>query len=100
MQGFQVRIDEHGDALGNFSLLSLQTVIPNMNASQSNYYPLNRALQVSAYFEDDERNNASVRLRMLDTLSIPWPNHRAPDDEPKCGFYDEKCLPEKSELFD
>ncbi len=96
MQGFQVRIDENGDALGNFSLLSLQSIISNMNASHPNYYPMQWALQVSAYFEDDERDNSSVRLRMLDTLTIPWPNGQAPADAPKCGFYDEKCRAEKS----
>uniref|UniRef100_A0A915CXI3 Receptor ligand binding region domain-containing protein n=1 Tax=Ditylenchus dipsaci TaxID=166011 RepID=A0A915CXI3_9BILA len=43
MQGFDMRIDDNGDAQGNYTLLSLQAVPPVHNQSDPDYYPLDSA---------------------------------------------------------
>lgn len=88
MQGFDMRIDENGDAQGNYTLLSLQDVIPVNNNSDLNYYPLNSALSITADFINKNFNSEYV-LRF--SKQIKWRNGRPPLDEPKCGFKDDKC---------
>uniref|UniRef100_A0A7E4URV4 Guanylate cyclase n=1 Tax=Panagrellus redivivus TaxID=6233 RepID=A0A7E4URV4_PANRE len=89
MQGFDMRIDEHGNAQGNYTLLSLQSVTPVLNASDPDYYPLDEALTISADFVGDDEVAALPILRF--TKTIRWPNVEPPLDEPPCGFEGEKC---------
>lgn len=88
MQGFDMRIDENGNAQGNYTLLSLQNVIPIKNKSDPNYYPLNSALTITADFINTNSNSENV-LRFL--RQIKWLNDEPPLDEPKCGFLNDKC---------
>ena len=96
MQGFDMRINENGDAHGNYTLLSLQSVPPVMNATDPDYYPLDSALMISADFVDDEADGLP-KLRF--SRKINWPNEEPPLDEPECGFQNEKCLEEDNLRF-
>lgn len=87
MQGFDMKINENGDAQGNYTLLSLQSVTPVTNASNPDYYPLNSALMISANFIEDEDDLPKLRF----SRKINWPNEFPPADEPECGFQNEKC---------
>ncbi|KAI1715408.1 receptor family ligand binding region domain-containing protein [Ditylenchus destructor] len=89
MQGFDMRIDENGDAQGNYTLLSLQHVEPVLNKSDPDYYPLDMALTVSADFIADNDASALPQLRFQGDIS--WPSGKIPLDEPECGFFNELC---------
>jgi hypothetical protein len=93
MQGFDMRIDENGDAEGNYTLLALQAVDPVLNNSHPDYYPLNEALNISADFLAAHSNPTDLpELRFLH--NIRWPTGRPPRDEPECGFDGAKCRQE------
>lgn len=83
-----MRIDENGNAQGNYTLLALQEVSPVNDPNNPDYYPLNRALAVSADFVHDSPGNLPL-LRF--TREIEWPLGVAPRDEPVCGFYGDLC---------
>lgn len=86
MQGFDMRIDENGNAQGNYTLLSLQEVIPVKDKSDPDYYPLNSALTIIADFIT---SNSEYKLRF--SRNVKWRNGAPPLDEPKCGFLNDKC---------
>ncbi|VDK57207.1 unnamed protein product [Anisakis simplex] len=88
IQGFDMRINSHGDAQGNYTLLSLQDVEPVLDAKNPDYYPLKRALTISADFIYDTSHDLPLLRFQRD---IQWPNGMAPLDEPECGFHNEKC---------
>lgn len=50
MQGFKMRINENGDAEGNYTLLTRQFVLKHENPQSPDYYPNDRALIPSAFF--------------------------------------------------
>uniref|UniRef100_A0A1I8BF62 Guanylate cyclase n=1 Tax=Meloidogyne hapla TaxID=6305 RepID=A0A1I8BF62_MELHA len=94
MQGFDMRIDENGDAEGNYTLLALQEVEPVLNGNNPDYYPLKEALTITADFmaHPNPINLPQLRFRR----HIRWPNGKPPLDEPECGFDGEKCKGDKS----
>lgn len=89
MQGFDMRINEKGDAEGNYTLLSLQKVDPVNETNSTDYYPLDKALSISADFISDEKDPSRSQLRFLKNIS--WPKNIIPKDEPECGFDGYKC---------
>uniref|UniRef100_A0A914Z0Q9 Guanylate cyclase n=1 Tax=Panagrolaimus superbus TaxID=310955 RepID=A0A914Z0Q9_9BILA len=95
MQGFDMRINEKGDAQGNYTLLSLQSVPPVHNASDPDYYPLDVALTISADFVGDDSHLPKLRF----SRKMNWPNNHIPLDEPECGFGNEKCQEESTLRF-
>uniref|UniRef100_A0A1I8AX58 Guanylate cyclase n=1 Tax=Steinernema glaseri TaxID=37863 RepID=A0A1I8AX58_9BILA len=104
MQGFDMRINEHGDAEGNYTLLALQTVDPVHFRNSSEYFPLSKALTVTADFMDPGPNPDGTRdPRALPVLrferEIKWPGGKVPLDEPECGFFQEKCQKEPNVLL-
>ncbi|GMR36337.1 hypothetical protein PMAYCL1PPCAC_06532 [Pristionchus mayeri] len=88
MQGFSMRINENGDAQGNYTLLSLQTVTPVRNVSDADYYPLDAALSITADFMADGNKS---KLRFKEGMEIQWLGGAPPKDEPECGFHGELC---------
>ena len=89
MQGFDMRIDENGDAEGNYTLLALQEVDPVLNNSNPDYYPLREALTITADFVAHSNPTDLPQLRFQQ--QIRWPTGRPPLDEPACGFDGKKC---------
>uniref|UniRef100_A0A1I7XA08 Guanylate cyclase n=1 Tax=Heterorhabditis bacteriophora TaxID=37862 RepID=A0A1I7XA08_HETBA len=95
MQGFDMRINEHGDAKGNYTLLSWQEVAPVMDKRDPKYYPLDRALDISAVFVEDGNKRLPRLDQLFDFLSrfnkaIMWLSG-PPKDQPDCGFHGELC---------
>uniref|UniRef100_A0A0N5CAT4 Guanylate cyclase n=1 Tax=Strongyloides papillosus TaxID=174720 RepID=A0A0N5CAT4_STREA len=90
IQGFEMRINKNGNAIGNYSLISLQEVAPIYDKTDPNYYPVKFALDVTADFidvDDDLLTLPKIRYHR----KIRWPRIFPPLDEPKCGFLDDKC---------
>ncbi|CAI5441250.1 unnamed protein product [Caenorhabditis angaria] len=87
IQGFDMVIDEKGNSKGNFTVLSWQNVVPITNKSDTKYYPLTHALDVSATFL---ANQSSLPILFM-KKNITWKNNEIPLDEPICGFNGEKC---------
>ncbi|CAD6195344.1 unnamed protein product [Caenorhabditis auriculariae] len=91
IQGFDMRIDERGNAKGNYTLLSWQVVEPRMNDSDLKYYPMSHALDITATFVEPEEG-ARLPLLEFKRKKIHWPLGPPPLDEPPCGFRGEKCI--------
>ncbi|VDM77114.1 unnamed protein product, partial [Strongylus vulgaris] len=89
MQGFDMRINDHGDAKGNYTLLSWQAVEPVRNKDDGNYYPLDHALDITAMFVDggDGINNMPKLVFNKPIMWIDGPTR----DQPDCGFHGELC---------
>ncbi|PIO71702.1 hypothetical protein TELCIR_06394 [Teladorsagia circumcincta] len=89
MQGFDMRINEHGDAKGNYTLLSWQAVEPVRTKGDGNYYPLDHALDITAMFVDggEGHNNMPKLVFHKPIMWIDGPTR----DQPDCGFHGELC---------
>ncbi|KHJ91986.1 adenylate/guanylate cyclase catalytic domain protein [Oesophagostomum dentatum] len=89
MQGFDMRINEHGDAKGNYTLLSWQAVEPVRTKTDGNYYPLDHALDITAMFVDggEGLNNMPKLVFNKPIMWIDGPTR----DQPDCGFHGELC---------
>lgn len=85
--GFDLQIDENGDADGNFNLLTFKKGV-GMRPTGS-------------FFSQECSESPSLctpfipKLQFLSGQSIEWPRHEIPPDEPECGFNSEYC----EELF-
>ncbi|VDK69925.1 unnamed protein product [Onchocerca ochengi] len=88
IQGFDMHINNNGDAQGNYTLLSLQEVEPIMDVNNPSYYPLSYGLTISADFVYDFTSDLPLLRFKRD---IQWPTGFAPRDEPICGFHGEMC---------
>ncbi|CDW54983.1 Guanylate cyclase [Trichuris trichiura] len=82
MQGFEMEINENGDAEGNFTLLTRQ---PMDNSN----FNLSYGLIPSAYFI--EINETLPGLLFKPHLQVDWIDGKLPEDEPPCGFHGEYC---------
>lgn len=89
MQGFDMHIDENGNAQGNYTLLSLQSVLSITDKESKDYYPLNTALDVSADFIANGEQDGLPALRFRKVIN--WVNNHIPLDEPVCGFHGKNC---------
>lgn len=86
-----MRINNNGDAQGNYTLLSLQKISPVMDKANPNYYPLEYGLTITADFiHDFSENLPIVRFKR----EMHWQNGHPPLDEPICGFLNEYCQAE------
>lgn len=91
-----MHIDENGNAEGNYTLLSFQTILPITNKQSNNYYPLNFALDITANFiTNNNKYNNLPFLRFFKKLK--W--DKIPLDKPVCGFYGENCKNKNGFVF-
>lgn len=72
-------MNENGDAQGNYTLLSLQTV-----KNLTGLYPI-------GHFDINHESLPTIHLK-----SLNWPQGSPPRDVPICGFKNELCLQEYS----
>ncbi|KAL1378096.1 hypothetical protein pipiens_004050 [Culex pipiens pipiens] len=89
IQGFDVYIDENGDAEGNFSVIALQKDEKVNNS-------LNKSMQPVGMFTYGTASNGTQlpEFKYLGaSRAIMWVKGRPPLAEPPCGFYGEKCRP-------
>ncbi|KRZ28144.1 Guanylate cyclase 32E, partial [Trichinella pseudospiralis] len=87
MQGFEMQINEHGDAEGNFTLLTRQRLVDSR-------FNLTYGLIPSAYFI--EKNETLPGLLFKRGLRVDWVGGKPPQDEPECGFRGEYCVDQPS----
>lgn len=71
-QGFNVFIDENGNAEGNFSLIGIQLV----NGTH-------RMEKIGTFVQN---HDCLPSFKLLDNKDIMWINGSPPKDEPVCGF--------------
>uniref|UniRef100_A0AAF5I350 Guanylate cyclase n=1 Tax=Strongyloides stercoralis TaxID=6248 RepID=A0AAF5I350_STRER len=90
IQGFEMKINKNGNAIGNYSLISLQKVEPIYDKNNPNYYPIKYALNVTADFIDVDDGLLTLP-KMRYHKNILWPRSSPPLDEPICGFMNDKC---------
>lgn len=90
-----MHIDQNGNAQGNYTLLSLQSVLPIKDKESKDYYPLDTALDVTADFIANSDQDGLPSLRFHKELN--WV--KIPLDKPTCGFYGEKCQNQKGNYF-
>lgn len=63
--------DQQGNALGNYTLLSLQKVKPIMNKSHPDYYPMEYAMDVAGDFVTDLDNPKGLpKLRIKHEVGL------------------------------
>lgn len=82
-QGFNVYIDENGNAEGNFSLIGIQ-----------NYNGTYKMEKIGFFVQANEN---LPNLKLLSGKKILWIKGHPPNDEPVCGF--EGCPLEKSFFY-
>jgi hypothetical protein len=71
MQGFEMRIDQSGNAQGNYTLLSLQPVEPIMDSDDPDYYPMRFAMNVAGDFIPDLNDpKGTPKLRIKHAVSL------------------------------
>nr|CAI5866283.1 unnamed protein product [Callosobruchus analis] len=90
IQGYDVFIDDKGDAEGNFTVVALLDDM-EMNGT------LRMSMQPVGYFRYSENAssnpNALPEFRYISLdRPIQWVGGKLPRAEPKCGFYGEKCI--------
>ncbi|KAL1498196.1 hypothetical protein ABEB36_009033 [Hypothenemus hampei] len=88
IKGYDVFIDQNGDAEGNFTVVSL---LDDAFDDQTNV-----SMQPVGYFQYTVNNGTISTLPEFKYLNnsrpIKWIGGKVPSAEPKCGFYGEKCV--------
>ncbi|XP_049867019.1 receptor-type guanylate cyclase Gyc76C-like [Pectinophora gossypiella] len=89
--GMSIRLDDRADSEGNFSVLSFKPTNfsdENINCSYS-MIPVGHFQQCNREFPEYKTNPR---------LPIDWPDSVKPEDEPSCGFLNEKCPKDDSQI--
>ncbi|XP_021202770.2 receptor-type guanylate cyclase Gyc76C-like [Bombyx mandarina] len=91
VSGMTIRLDDRADSEGNFSVLAFKPIKFNeidINCSYS-MIPVAHFQQNSKEFPDYKLNSR---------IPIDWPDSVKPEDEPSCGFNNEKCPRDDSQI--
>lgn len=89
IQGFDMRIDEKGNAKGNFTLLTWMNVTPITDKADPKYYPNEYALDLTATFVESADKGDRLPVLKYQYRQINWDT--PPVDEPPCGFTGSRC---------
>ncbi|CAB3242068.1 unnamed protein product [Arctia plantaginis] len=91
ISGMSIRLDENADSEGNFSVLAFKptTYRDGLVHCASSMIPVGHFLQSNREFPEYKVNHGS---------SIDWPDSVKPEDEPSCGFLNEKCPKDDSQV--
>ncbi|XP_065221202.1 guanylate cyclase 32E [Planococcus citri] len=88
IQGFDVYIDENGDAEGNYSVIAVQNDTDEKGITKMKMQPVGYFL----YMINKTHDLPDFRY-FNESKPFQWINGKVPIAEPKCGFYNEKCVP-------
>ncbi|XP_053624893.1 receptor-type guanylate cyclase Gyc76C-like isoform X2 [Plodia interpunctella] len=91
VSGMTIRLDERADSEGNFSVLAFK----RMNFSDDDIDCSHSMIPVG-HFQQSSRQYPIYRPNSL--LPIDWPDNVKPEDEPSCGFLNEKCPKDDSQI--
>ncbi|KAM3963592.1 receptor-type guanylate cyclase Gyc76C [Aphomia sociella] len=91
VSGMSIRLDERADSEGNFSVLAFKPYTfsdGDINCSHT-MIPV-------GHFQQSTRQYPEYKLNPR--LPIDWPDSVKPEDEPSCGFLNEKCPKDDSQI--
>ncbi|XP_068630072.1 receptor-type guanylate cyclase Gyc76C-like [Battus philenor] len=89
--GMSIRLDERADSEGNFSVLAFKPA----NFSDEDINCTYSMIPVG-HFQQSSREFPEFKLNPH--LPIDWPDNVKPEDEPSCGFLNEKCPKDESQI--
>ncbi|XP_063620274.1 receptor-type guanylate cyclase Gyc76C-like isoform X1 [Cydia splendana] len=94
VSGMMIRLDERADSEGNFSVLAFKArSASNLSDDDVNctysMIPVGHFQQSSREFPEYKTNPR---------IQIDWPDNVKPEDEPSCGFLNEKCPKDDSQI--
>ncbi|XP_050090825.1 receptor-type guanylate cyclase Gyc76C-like [Anopheles aquasalis] len=103
--GATIKIDEHGDSEGNFSVLALKKV----QYEEANFSCPFRLLPVAHFQMSQPQNTNDTSQHRNDDIpefklskvgsSIDWAGTDRPMDEPSCGFMNEHCTKDDTHIM-
>ncbi|CAG5012725.1 unnamed protein product [Parnassius apollo] len=91
VSGMSIRLDERADSEGNFSVLAFKPT----NFSDEDINCTYSMIPVG-HFQQSNREFPEYKLNPR--LPIDWPDSVKPEDEPSCGFLNEKCPKDDSQI--
>ncbi|XP_045445533.1 receptor-type guanylate cyclase Gyc76C-like [Melitaea cinxia] len=91
VSGMSIRLDERADSEGNFSVLAFKSA----NFTEVGINCTHGMIPVG-HFQQSSREFPEYKLNPR--LPIDWPDNVKPEDEPSCGFLNEKCPKDDSQI--
>ncbi|CAK1552126.1 unnamed protein product [Leptosia nina] len=91
VSGMSIRLDERADSEGNFSVLAFKPI-----NSTDNVVNCTHSMIPVGHFQQCSREFPEYKLNPR--LPIDWPDSVKPEDEPSCGFLNEKCPKDDSQI--
>ncbi|KAJ8722786.1 hypothetical protein PYW07_003966 [Mythimna separata] len=92
VSGMSIRLDERADSEGNFSVLAFKPT-KNRDGDVNCSYSM---IPVGHFQHQNKREFPEYKLNPR--LPIDWPDGVKPEDEPSCGFLNEKCPKDDSQI--
>ncbi|XP_026329867.1 receptor-type guanylate cyclase Gyc76C-like [Hyposmocoma kahamanoa] len=89
--GMSVRLDDRADSEGNFSVLAFKP----MNFSEDD---INCSYSMIPIGHFQQSNRVYPEYKTNPRMPIDWPDGVKPEDEPSCGFLNEKCPKDDSQI--
>ncbi|XP_077302686.1 receptor-type guanylate cyclase Gyc76C-like isoform X2 [Arctopsyche grandis] len=86
--GATIKVDEHGDSEGNFTVLALKPYTPSHRERVN--FSCDYQMVPVGHFQQG-LNDDFPAYKLNPKLPIDWPNNDKPADEPSCGFMNEMC---------
>nr|CAD7457814.1 unnamed protein product [Timema tahoe] len=84
--GSTFKLDENGDSEGNFSVLSLKP----FNWTEDNFTCSYHMVTMARFLQGAQEDLPEYKL-ISPGYTIDWPGRLKPEDEPSCGFDNERC---------
>ncbi|GBP92017.1 Receptor-type guanylate cyclase Gyc76C [Eumeta japonica] len=94
ISGMSVRLDERADSEGNFSVLAFKPT--NFSDEYNNNINCSYSMIPVGHFQQSSREFPEYKLNPR--IPIDWPDNVKPEDEPSCGFLNEKCPKDDSQI--
>ncbi|XP_026494984.2 receptor-type guanylate cyclase Gyc76C-like isoform X1 [Vanessa tameamea] len=91
VSGMSIRLDERADSEGNFSVLAFKPANFTDDDVNCTY-----SMIPVGHFQQSSREFPEYKLNPR--LPIDWPDSVKPEDEPSCGFLNEKCPKDDSQI--
>ncbi|KAL0893796.1 hypothetical protein ABMA27_013928 [Loxostege sticticalis] len=91
VSGMSIRLDERGDSEGNFSVLAFKPTTFSDDDINCTY-----SMIPVGHFHQSNKEFPEYKLNPK--LPIDWPDNVKPEDEPSCGFLNEKCPKDDSQI--
>ncbi|KAJ2952824.1 hypothetical protein O0L34_g7189 [Tuta absoluta] len=89
--GHSIRLDDRADSEGNFSVLAFKP-----HNFEDKYINCSYGMVIVGHFQQSTREFPEYKT--VPKNPIDWPDGVKPEDEPVCGFLNEKCPKDESQL--